>query len=55
MYWRDPYNLRADSPGHLAQWGKLRQAWKFPSLEIATEVLFEMSENGVIESYPHLD
>jgi len=55
MYWRDPYNLRADSAGHLAQWGKLKQAWRFSTEEIAMGVLFEMSENGVIESYPYPD
>ena len=51
IYWRDPYELRS-STGHLSEWGKLSQAWRFSTAELATGVLAEMNENGIIESYP---
>lgn len=54
IYWRDPYGLRSTT-GHLSEWGKLRQAWKFGSEELARGVLAEMNENGIIESYPFDD
>ena len=52
IYWRDPYRLRSDRIGHLSEWGKLRQAWRFGSAELATGVLAEMNETGIIETYP---
>ena len=55
IYWRDPYKLRNNAAGHLSEWGKLSQAWRFSTVELATGVLFEMSENGIIESYPYDD
>lgn len=55
IYWRDPYRLRSDHTGHLSEWGKLRQAWRFGSAELATGVLAEMNETGIIESYPFDD
>ena len=55
IYWRDPYKLRSDNTRHLSGWGKLGQAWRFSTLEIATGLLSEMNENGIIESYPYDD
>lgn len=55
IYWRDPYRLRANHAGHLSEWGKLRHAWRFGSVELATGVLSEMGENGIIETYPFDD
>jgi len=54
-YWRDPYHLKADSGNPLSDWGKLRQAWRFGTEELATGVLSEMGENGIIETYPFDD
>ena len=51
IYWRDPYGLRENYTGHLSEWGKLRQAWRFGSEELARGVLHEMSETGIIETY----
>ena len=55
IYWRDPYGLRENYTGHLSEWGKLRQAWKFGSEELAMGVLAEMNETGIIETYPFDD
>jgi hypothetical protein len=55
IYWRDPYGLRENYTGHLSEWGKLRHAWRFGSVELATGVLSEMNETGIIESYPYDD
>jgi hypothetical protein len=55
IYWRDPYKLRSNHTGHLSEWGKLGQAWRFSTVELATRVLSEMSENGIIERYPYDD
>jgi hypothetical protein len=51
LYWRDPYNIKENSARHLSEWGKLRQAWRFPTEEKAKGVLAEMNESGVIETY----
>ena len=55
IYWRDPYGLRSNHSGHLSEWGKLGQAWRFSTAELATGVLAEMNETGIIESYPFDD
>ena len=54
IYWRDPYNLRSTT-GHLSEWGKLDQAWRFSTKELATGLLGDMNENGIIENYPYDD
>lgn len=51
LWWRDPYKLRENQNGHLAEWGTLRQAWRFSTGEIATGVLSEMGEVGYLETY----
>lgn len=51
IYWRDPYRLRANATGHLSEWGKLGQAWRFSTEELAVNVLADMNENGIIETY----
>ena len=50
MYWRDPYMLRPNQSRHLAQWGKVDQAWRFGSAEQATQLLAESYGKGIIET-----
>lgn len=52
LYWRDPYGLRENSGRHLSDWGKLSQAWKFGSQELAENLLAQNYEVGIIESIP---
>jgi hypothetical protein len=42
--------LRPNQSRHLAQWGKVDQAWKFGSAEQATQLLAESYETGIIET-----
>lgn len=55
LYWRDPYNIKENSGRHLSEWGKLNQAWKFGSQELAETLLLENREVGIIKSIPFND
>lgn len=41
LYWRDPYQYRANAGDPRSDWGRYEQAWRFTSSDIAGRLIIE--------------